>query len=113
MKQRFSTKKENFIPRNLLLSLLLFGLLFAGSYLAVTSFSQETQDQAAKTLEAALQRDIAHCYAAEGAYPESLAYLVEHYGLTYDQDRFFVDYTILGSNMYPDVTIIDKEAEAK
>lgn len=44
-----------------------------------------------------------------GAYPESLRYLEEHYGLIYDEDRFFIDYQILGSNIMPDVTIIDKE----
>ena len=44
----------------------------------------------------------------EGSYPESLQYLKEHYGLTYDDDKFFVDYQTLGSNIMPDVTIIDR-----
>ena len=44
----------------------------------------------------------------EGSYPESLEYLKEHYGITYDEDRFFVDYKIVGTNILPDVTIIEK-----
>ncbi|WP_242847353.1 hypothetical protein [Dorea sp. D27] len=60
-------------------------------------------------METAVSRGIAHCYAIEGAYPESLQYLEAHYGLIYDKDRFFIDYQILGSNIMPDVTIIDKE----
>ena len=61
-----------------------------------------------ETLEQAVSRGIVHCYAMEGAYPESLQYLKDHYGLIYDEDRFFVDYQVLGSNLIPDVTIIDR-----
>jgi hypothetical protein len=35
--------------------------------------------------------------------------LKENYGLTYDEDLFFVDYQTIGSNILPDVTIIEKE----
>ena len=55
-----------------------------------------------------LIRNITYCYAVEGSYPESLDYLKEHYGLTYDEDRFFVDYQVIGANILPDVTIIEK-----
>ena len=46
------------------------------------------------------------CYAIEGRYPPSLEYMEEHYGLVYDKDIFFVDYQPIGSNLYPDVTVI-------
>ena len=61
-----------------------------------------------ESLESALIRNITYCYAVEGSYPESLDYLKEHYGLTYDEDRFFVDYQVIGANILPDVTIIEK-----
>ena len=44
----------------------------------------------------------------EGSYPESLDYLKEHYGLTYDDHYFFVDYHAAGANLFPDVTIIER-----
>ena len=44
----------------------------------------------------------------EGTYPQSLDYLKEYYGLMYDEDLFFVDYQVMGSNILPDVTIIEK-----
>jgi hypothetical protein len=47
----------------------------------------------------------------EGKYPESLDYLKEHYGLTYNEDLFFVDYRVSGSNILPDVTIIERKAK--
>ena len=53
-------------------------------------------------------RNITYCYAVEGAYPESLDYLKENYGLTYDENLFFVDYHIDGSNIFPDITIIER-----
>ena len=36
--------------------------------------------------------------------------LKAHYGLTYDENLFFVDYQTVGANIYPDVTIIEKGA---
>jgi hypothetical protein len=59
-----------------------------------------------ESLENAINRDIAQCYALEGAYPPSLEYIKENYGLTYDENTFFVDYQPIASNLYPDVTII-------
>ncbi len=53
-------------------------------------------------------RSITHCYAVEGTYPSSLEYLKENYGLTYDETVFFVDYQTIGSNILPDVTIIER-----
>ena len=57
--------------------------------------------------EAALRRDIVHCYATEGFYPPSLEYLEEHYGLTYDKNRYWVDYQPVGSNLMPDITVLE------
>ena len=36
-------------------------------------------------------------------------YLKENYGLMYDEDRYFIDYQPLGSNLMPDVTIIPRK----
>ena len=53
-------------------------------------------------------RSITYCYSVEGAYPESLDYLRDNYGLYYDEDMFFVDYRVSGSIILPDITIIEK-----
>ena len=39
---------------------------------------------------------------------ELLEYLKENYGLTYNEDLFYVDYRTTGANLIPDVTIIEK-----
>lgn len=106
---RFQTEKKTRTGSGLLFSLVLFLLLFFCFSLGIRSLSANTERRQRENLETALNRSIAYCYAVEGAYPESLSYLAEHYGLTYDRDRFFVDYRILGANLYPDVTILEVE----
>ena len=77
-------------------------------YQGIESLSSGSVRRQKESLENALNRSITYCYAVEGSYPESLEYLKEHYGITYDEDRFFVDYKIVGANILPDVTIIEK-----
>ena len=72
----------------------------------LSSFQKDTLVRQLTSLENALQRDIVQCYAVEGMYPPSLSYLKEHYGLSYDENTFFVDYQPIGSNIYPDCTIL-------
>ncbi len=72
----------------------------------VSSVSENVQNSQVESLKSAIMRSAVHCYATEGAYPESLAYLEEHYGISWNKDQYVVDYTIIGSNMMPTVTII-------
>ena len=109
MKQRFLSNKTGSNNRNFIVSIIVFFIIFGCFSFGISTFSDKASEQEKQTLETAVNRGIAHCYAIEGAYPESLRYLEEHYGLIYDEDRFFIDYQILGSNIMPDVTIIDKE----
>ena len=62
-----------------------------------------------RSLEEALQREIVQCYVLEGHYPDSLSYLEEQYGFSYDKEQFFVDYQLLGANIMPDVTVIERK----
>jgi len=78
-------------------ALFVFGL----TYVSDSSISNQQE-----SLENALHRDIIQCYSIEGMYPPSLDYIKEHYGLTYDESLFFVDYQPIGANIYPDVTVI-------
>jgi hypothetical protein len=64
-------------------------------------------DDERKQLEEAVRRAAVACYAAEGVYPPNLAYLQEHYGIQIDETRYTVSYIIFGSNMMPDITVLD------
>ena len=104
---RFQTEKKSRPQLRLLLSVSAFAVIFLCFYLGIQSLSVDTDRRQRDSLEEALNRSITYCYAVEGAYPESLEYLTKHYGLTYDHDRFFVDYHVSGANLYPDVTILE------
>lgn len=56
----------------------------------------------------AVNRDIIHCYAIEGMYPPDTSYIEDHYGLSYDKDKFIIDYEFFGANIMPKVTVITK-----
>lgn len=104
---RFQADKKRTSGHRLLFSGILFFLilfLFSGG---IRSLSRDTSRRQKEILEQALNRSIISCYALEGHYPESLAYLTEHYGLSYDRKHFFVDYRLTASNLYPDVTILE------
>lgn len=103
----FSVKKEkksitSYAPVILLALLLIAFSLFASS-MSKTNASQEKE-----ILQKAIDRSITQCYALEGVYPDNLAYLEQEYGLTYNKEHFFVDYQYIGSNLRPDITIIER-----
>lgn len=80
-------------------------LLFLGG---ISSVRDTTSAKQLESLETALSRSIAQCYATEGSYPATLDYLVSHYGLTYDEESFLIDYTYYGNNLLPDVTVLQR-----
>ena len=105
---RFQYQKESRHMPRFLLSVCVFLAILRLFFQGISSFSGDTRRRQKESLENALIRNITYCYAVEGSYPESLDYLKEHYGLTYDEDRFFVDYQVIGANILPDITIIEK-----
>ena len=92
-------------------SLVIFGAIIIFFIFAISRFSGNRAANQKEILTDALNRDIVHCYSIEGMYPPSLEYIEEHYGLSYDHGRFIIDYESIGSNLMPNVTVIEKEPE--
>ena len=86
-----------------------FAAVLAAFLIGVRLLGGVSAAEEAENLERALRRDTAYCYATEGFYPPGLAYLKEHYGITYDEDRFLVSYRVEGSNLMPDIRVIERE----
>ena len=78
-------------------------------FTALSNLEEGRDREGRLQLEEALRRAAVACYAAEGVYPPDLAYLEEHYGVQIDEQRFAVDYTVFGSNLMPDITVLEKE----
>jgi hypothetical protein len=89
------------------ISLLICILLLTGFCFACDSVSRGNIRRQRDTLLTSLERDITGCYAENGFYPSSLQYIKDNYGLYYDEELFYVDYQILGSNIRPDVSVIE------
>ena len=85
---------------------LVLALLFT---FGVRLIAKGDADRQEENLRQALEHDITACYAVEGRYPASLEYLRENYGLLYNEQLFYVDYQVTGSNVRPVVTVIRKK----
>lgn len=105
---RFQTSQQKKSRNPLWFSLLLFLLVILCFSYAASSFSESTRKRQKESLTQALNRNILYCYATQGHYPESLEAIQRDYGLIYDDSLFFVDYKIQGSNIYPEVTILER-----
>lgn len=102
---RFQTEKNHSFHR-LLLPALVFLCLMCFLFYGMSSVSSTTQKEEERSLKQAVIRSAVHCYAVEGSYPESLTYLEDHYGITYNHDKYLVTYEVIGSNLMPDIDVI-------
>ena len=101
-------KKVSFKINFMKISLAVFILVIVFFLYAIMNLNSATITRQESALQNAIEKDIVNCYALEGYYPPSLSYIKEHYGLTYNEELFFVDYQPVGSNLFPTVTIIRK-----
>ncbi|MCQ2081271.1 MAG: hypothetical protein MJZ11_06395 [Lachnospiraceae bacterium] len=106
---RFTTKetKHTDQKRRLKLWYIFLPLLIVAFYFMASSVNESTIERQKDSLQNAINKDIIHCYAVEGFYPPSLTYIKEHYGLTYNEELFTIDYQPIASNLRPDVTILE------
>lgn len=103
---RFKKRPRCFRKIRHLLPLLLFCAVILFFLVQLSSVSQNTAEQEAKSLEDSIRRSAVHCYALEGFYPDDLVYLEKNYGITYDHQKYVVSYEIVGENMMPDIMVI-------
>ena len=78
-----------------------------GFSLALQQVEAGRKAEGFRILEESVRRSAAACYAVEGMYPPNLSYLQEHYGLRIDESRYTVYYSVFGSNMMPDITVLE------
>jgi len=90
-------------------SLILALVILLCFLLAVTRLEQGRKAEGKQQLEDALRRTAAACYASEGFYPPDVDYMVQHYGLQYDEAVYRVHYEIFASNLMPEITVVEKQ----
>jgi hypothetical protein len=95
---------------------LISGLILAACMIVLSVFLipligdtvAKNADMTQQTMQQAIERALVHCYAIEGAYPPSLTYLSENYGIYIEQERFYYYYEYIGSNIRPVIQVIEK-----
>lgn len=78
---------------------------------ALSNLESGHRTEGREQLERAIRRTAVSCYAAEGIYPPDLEYMVEHYGIRYDEEQYLVDYQVIASNLMPDITVLELDHE--
>ena len=94
-----------------LLLLPLAALVLLGFVTAVGRMGDNADAEGKLRLEETLRRTAVACYAAEGCYPPSVAYMQEHYGIEYDETQYMVIYDAFASNLMPDITVLEHHNE--
>jgi hypothetical protein len=102
---RFGSRNKSSISGSVK-TLVLAAILLVVFAVSVHFLSGGNENRQKQNLERTLENEITACYALEGSYPESLDYLKKNYGLVYNEEAFYVDYRVTGSNIRPVVTVI-------
>lgn len=103
-------KKNKKIPfKGIVLSTIIFIIAFFSFSKGFNSISNDVKQKEIELLERAINNAVVNCYAAEGYYPSDLDYIKQVYGVVVDEDKFFVNYEVLGANIRPYINIIYKQ----
>ncbi|WP_432650157.1 hypothetical protein [Huintestinicola sp.] len=88
--------------------LLIFGVGAVFTLIALSNSRSANEELRQSSIKESISKAAALCYAAEGAYPESLDYLEDNYGVRTEYDNFTVHYSYAGGNIPPDIIVTPK-----
>jgi hypothetical protein len=88
--------------------LIIIALILAGAVLLINRIGSAQDVAETELVRDAIRNAAVTCYAVEGAYPDSVEYLREHYRLAYDESRYFVTYEAFASNRIPDIYVTER-----
>ena len=93
-----------------IIPILIFGAMLVWFIIAVSNTDESANRRELAAVKSTIENGITMCYAIEGAYPESVEYLSENYGLNYDEDKYIVRYDRFADNIRPTVSVIERQA---
>ena len=96
--------------RDIIKIVLILAVIVAALFLFNRVESVQSREETGIVRDAVRQAAIT-CYAVEGAYPENVEYLREHYHLAYDDDRYAVTLEGFASNLIPDIYVEDRYSD--
>lgn len=99
-------QKKHGVHRALYVSLAVFVLTIVVALTAMSQMSRRVDVEQVARLQEVLRRAAISCYAVEGRYPQSLDYLVSHYGVVIDESKFIVNFDVVSRNAMPIIEVI-------
>ena len=90
--------------------IVLMAVLIVGVWSLITRVDSAQSEAETQFVIDAIHNAALTCYAVEGAYPQSVEYLRENYGLAYDQNRYRVTYDAFASNQIPEIYVTEVSA---
>ncbi len=90
------------------MSVVFFAMIISIIIIGLQTTSQSTHDEKLDVMTKALDKAVINCYAIEGAYPESLEYIEENYGVQLDHENYLITYEIFASNYAPIINIYER-----
>ena len=83
-------------------------LFFVAAALIIIVWQLNNYDISDEQIESVIRHYATSCYALEGSYPSSLAYLQKNYGLILDEKQYAYFYDAFASNILPDIKVMRK-----
>ena len=80
-------------------------------YMGIVHTQTDSLEKEQITLSRALESGAVRTYALTGRYPQSLAELLSDYHITYDTEKFVVEYIPNGSNLLPSISVLPIKAQ--
>ena len=102
------SKKVNF---RLFAAVLILVLAIIFTAVCLPVFKEDIRETGRAAVREAVLRSAVECYTLEGAYPESLEYLEQHYGLTVNKKDYIVTYEVFANNQLPTVKVLVRGEE--
>ncbi len=92
-------------------SVILFASLLIVVFISVNAVSVSWDSGAGlrvQSVEDTIKTAAVYCYSVEGAYPGSLGYLRDHYGILIDNNAYNYYYRYVGANIMPEIKVSAK-----
>ena len=77
-------------------------------WLSSNAIGASLREQGELSVRNAILNSAKQCCAIEGAYPSSLAYLEENYGLVVNRSDYAITYEVFADNVMPNVVVLAK-----
>ena len=99
-------RSRNKLLKSVVLPILLTAAIVGIAWYAFADAGESADRQQYAAALRRIDQVVTTCYAIEGRYAPSFAYLSEHYGVRIDEDQYIVVYDLFASNIRPIVRLL-------